>query len=162
MIEPCMYYRIVSTDDIPAGGLSRLGTTVGKINDISPLTQPYYISYANKHFERIYSMVRDLCNQLTITSTVDAWYTRDLMKTYDSSLQNMQCPLFTQYPDRFKIHDNEFSVLSLIEIADMTIFMNAEKLNSQLWAQNYKTSGWHWRWDTFNTIYGITLPILCP
>ena len=157
MMRPCTYYPIVSTEDVPAGGVNGMGSIITKIYDVSPLTQADYLVYASEHFGRIYQMMTDLCNQFNNANTVDAWYTRDLMTTYDSSLQDLQCPVFrwnytdkllNEYPDRFRIHNNEFGLFSLREVVNgITVITDTGKANAQSWAENYKTTEWTWRWN---------------
>ena len=153
-----MYYPIISTDDMPENQANiSMGNALKKIYNIDPSIQSQYIDYANEHFGRLYSMVRDLHDQLNNTTTKAAWYARDLMTTYDSTSADERCPVFTwnyidklveKYPDRFRIHNNEFGLFSLCEIANnVAIISSADKENAQLWAQNGKATGRHWRWD---------------
>ena len=101
-------------------------------------------------------MVRDLRTALNDVSTVDAWYARDLMTTYDSTSTDMRCPVFrwnytdklvAAYPTRFQIHNDQFGLFSLREVITLEIISNAEKVNAQAWGQNYKATGWHYRHD---------------
>ena len=89
------------------------------------------------------------------------------MTTYDQSITDQRCPvvrwnytdiLLAKYPDFFRIHNNECALFSLREIVDnVTIIMDAEKQNAQLWAQVYRTTGWEYRWDIFgkHTWYNV-------
>ena len=159
MIGPCMYYPIVSTDDMPPHlQYQSMGTALTKIYSWNTSTHSDFVAYANDHFGRLYTMVRELRAHLSDdTSTGDTWYTQDLQMTYDSTITALRCPVFRwnytdklldKHPTRFQIHNNEFGLFSLREIIDdITIVTQAEINNAQLWAQVYKISGWHWRYD---------------
>ena len=157
MIGPCMYCPIVSSDDM-ISGFGSMGLALTKIYTINRTTQSDFITYANEHFGRLYSMIDDLRRQLNSTSTVDAWYATDIISPFDASYQGQRCPVFrwnytdvllTKYPERFQIHDNKFGLFSLKEIVTLDCISSTDKTNAQQWAQVYKVTGWHWRWNIF-------------
>ena len=160
MIGPCMYYPIVSKDDVPQPvlGPNGIGAALKQIYTYDPSTQQDFINYANDHFGRLFQMAVELRTNLSDTSTTgDTWYTHDLQTTYDSTITALRCPVFRwnytnkvldKHPTRFQIHNNEFGLFSLREIIDdITIVTQAEINNAQSWGQAYKISGWHWRYD---------------
>ena len=155
MIGPCMYCPIVSSDDMTAGFQS-MGNALAKMYDINTTTQSDWITWANEHFGRLYSMIDDLRRQLNSTSTVDVWYATDIITPYDASYQGARCPAFrwnytdvllAKYAERFQIHDNKFGLFLLKEIVSVECIWSADKTNAQQWAQAFKITGWHWRWD---------------
>ena len=155
MIGPCMYCPIVSSDDM-ISGYGSMGIALTKIYSINTTTQSDWIQYANDHFERLYTIVDDLRKQLNNTSTVNAWYATDIIAPYDASYQGQRCPVFrwnytdvllAKYAGRFQIHDNKFGLFSLREIVSLECIQSADKTNAQQWAQAFKVTGWHWRWD---------------
>ena len=160
MIGPCAYYPIVSKDDVPQPivGPNGIGDALKHIYNYDPSTQQDFITYANNHFGRLFEMAFELHTKLSDTSTTgDTWYTHDLQTTYDSTITAPRCPVFRwnytdklldKHPTRFQIHNNEFGLFSLREIIDdVTFVTQAEINNAQSWAQAYKISGWHWRYD---------------
>ena len=155
MIGACMYYPIVSSDDM-ISGFGSMGIALANIYGINTTTQTDWITYANEHFGRLYSMIDELRKQLNSTVTVDGWYATDITSPYNASLQGLRCPVFrwnytdlllTKYADRFRIHDNKFGLFSLKEIVTLDCISSADKANAQQWAQAFKITGWHWRWD---------------
>ena len=155
MIGACMYCPIVSSDYMTSGFQS-MGNAVAKIYGINTTTQSDWITYANEHFGRVYSMINELRKQLNNTVTVDGWYATDITSPYNVSLQGLRCPVFrwnytdlllTKYAERFRIHDNKFGLFSLKEIVTLDCISSTDKANAQQWAQAYKITGWHWRWD---------------
>ena len=158
MIGSCMYCPIVSSDDMStASSQYAMGIAMAKLHDINTTTQSDWITWANEHFGRLYSMIDDLRKELNNKSTVDAWYATDIIAPFDASYQGgHRCPVFrwnytdvllAKYPGRFQIHDNKFGLFSLKEIVSLECIMSADKGNAQQWAQAYKVTGWHWRWN---------------
>ena len=155
MIGPCMYCPIVSSDDMTSGFQS-MGNALTKMYGINTISQSDYITWASEQFGRMYSMKDDLRKQLNTTTTVDTWYATDIITTYDASYQGARCPVFrwnytdvllAKYAEQFKIHENKFVLFSLKEIVSLECIQSAEKANAQQWAQAFKVTGWHWRWQ---------------
>ena len=155
MIGPCMYCPIVSSDDMTAG-FQAMGNALTKMYGFNTTTQSDFITWANEHFGRIYSMIDDLRRELNSTSTVDIWYATDIITPYDASYQGARCPVFrwnytdvllAKYAERFQIHNNKFGLFSLTEIVSLECIQSADKATAQQWAQAFKITGWHWRWD---------------
>ena len=167
MIGACMYYPIVSSDDITAAGY---GNALAKLYDIDTTTQSDWILWANDNLGRLYRMIDDLRKQLNNTSTVDGWYATDIITPYDASYQGARCPVFrcnytdvllAKYPEQFQIHNDMFGLFSLKEIVSLECIQSADKANAQRWAEVGKVTGWHWRWniagkyDWKNVIYSL-------
>ena len=153
MIGSCMYYPIVSTDDMTSG--NGMGNALAKLYNLDTTTQSDWIVWSNDNFGRLYAMVDDLRKQLNTPATVDGWYATDITSPYDTSYQGARCPVFrwnytdvllAKYPERFQIHDNRFGLFSLREIVMLECIQSADKANAQQWAVNYKITGWHYRW----------------
>ena len=153
MIGACMFYPIVSTDDITSG--NGIGNALAKLYNLDTATQSDWIVWSNDNFGRLYAMVDDLRKQLNTPATVDGWYATDITSPYDTSYQGARCPVFrwnytdvllAKYPERFQIHDNRFGLFSLREIVMLECIQSADKANAQQWAVNYKITGWHYRW----------------
>ena len=158
MIGSCMFYPIVSSDDMTSGS-DAMGKAVAKMYNIDTSTQSDWIVWSDDNFGRLYDMVDDLRKQLNNPATVDAWYATDFTAPYDASYQGPRCPVFrwnytdallAKYPERFQIHDNKFGLFSLKEIVTLDCIPSADKSNAQQWAVNYKVTGWHWRWKIMN------------
>ena len=157
MIGACMYYPIVSTDDMTSGVQGNaMGNALAKMYNLDRTTQSDWIVWTNDNFGRLYAMVDDLRKQLNNKSTVDTWYATDFTAPYDASYQGPRCPVFrwnytdvllAKYPERFQIHDNRFGLFSLREIVTLECIQSADKANAQQWAVNYKVTGWHYRWQ---------------
>ena len=62
MIGSCMYCPIVSSDDM-AAGFQSMGKALAKLHDINTTTQSDWITWANEHLGRLYSMIDDLRKQ---------------------------------------------------------------------------------------------------
>ena len=155
MIGPCMYCPIVSSDDMTAGFQS-MGNALTKMYGFNTTTQSDFITWANEHFGRVYSMIDDLRRQLNNPASVDAWYATDIITPYNASYQGARCPVFrwnytdvllAKYAERFQIHNNKFGLFSLKEIVSLECIQSADKANAQQWAQAFKVTGWHWRWN---------------
>ena len=151
MIGSCMYYPIVSSDDMTAG----MGNALTKLYDLNTSTQSNWIVWGSDNFGRLYAMVDDLRKQLNNPATVDTWYATDIISPYDESY-HIRCPVFrwnctdvllAKYAERFQIHDNKFGLFSLKEIVSLECISSADKANAQQWAQAYRVTGWHWRWQ---------------
>ena len=155
MIGSCMFYPIVSTDDMTSGN-DAMGKALTKLYNIDTSTQSDWIVWSNDNFGRLYNMVDDLRKQLNNPATVDGWYATDITSPYDASYQGARCPVFrwnytdlllAKYPERFQIHDNRFGLFSLKEIVLLECIKPADKSNAQQWGVNYKITGWHYRWQ---------------
>ena len=166
MIGACMYYPIVSSDDMTSG----MGTALTKLYNINTTTQSDWIVWGNDNFGRLYAMVDDLRKQLNNPATVDRWYATDIITPYDASYHGARCPVFrwnytdvlvTKHAERFQIHNNKFGLFSLREIVSLDCISSADKANAQQWAEAYKVTGWHWRWqivgrnDSANVAYSL-------
>ena len=84
MIGACMYYPIVSSDDMTSS-LSLMGTALTKMYDINTSTQSDWIVWGSDNFGRLYAMVDDLRKQLNNPTTVGGWYAADFIAPYDAS-----------------------------------------------------------------------------
>ena len=156
MIGACMYYPIVSTDDMTSGVQGNaMGKALTKLYNLDTTAQSDWVVWSNDNFGRLYEMVNDLRKQLNNSATVDEWYATDITSPYDASYQGARCPVFrwnytdlllAKYPERFQIHDNRFGLFSLKEIVMLECIQSAAKTNAQQWAVNYKVTGWHYRW----------------
>ena len=60
-----MFCPIISSDDMTSGFHS-MGNVLAKLYDINTTTQCDWITYANEHFGRLYSMIDDLRKKLKI------------------------------------------------------------------------------------------------
>ena len=155
MIGPCMFFPVVSSDDMTAG-VQSMGNALTKLYDMNTTTQSDWIVWGNDNFGRLYAMANDLRNQLNTPSTVDAWYATDFTAPYDASYHGARCPVFrwnytdvllAKYAERFQIHNNKFGLFSLREIVSLQCIQSADTANAQRWAEAYKVTGWHWRWQ---------------
>ena len=156
MIGSCMYYPIVSSDDMTSGVAGNaMGAALTKLYDLNTTHQSDWVTWSNENFGRLYAMVHDLRKQLNNSATVDEWYATDITSPYDASYNGPRCPVFrwnytekllTKYPERFQIHNNKFGLFSLREIVSLECITSADKTNAQTWAEAYKVTGWHYRW----------------
>ena len=155
MIGACMYYPIVSSDDMKFGFQS-MGIALRNLYGLDATHQSDWITWSNDNFGRLYTMIDDLHKQLNNPATVDTWYATDFTAPYDASYNGSRCPVFrwnyadvllAKYAERFQIHNNKFGLFSLREIVDLECISSADKANAQQWAEAYKVTGWHWRWQ---------------
>ena len=133
----------MSSDDMTSGFQS-MGNTMIKMYDFNTTTQSDWITYANEHHGRLYSMIDNLGKQLNNTATVSIWYATDIITPYDASYQGARCPVFrwnytdmllAKYAERFQLHNNNFGLFSLKEIVSLDCIQSADKANAQQWAQ---------------------------
>ena len=156
MIGACMYYPIVSTDDMTSGlHGNAMGNALTKMYNLDATAQSDWVVWTNDNYVRLYAMVNDLRKQLNNPATVDGWYATDITSPYDASYQGARCPVFrwnytdvllAKFPERFQIHDNTFGLFSLKEIVMLECIKPTEKSNAQQWGVNYKITGWQYRW----------------
>ena len=155
MIGACMYCPIVSSDDMTFGFQS-MGIALTQLYGLNTSLQSDWIMWSNKNFGRLYSMIHDLRKQLNNPATVDGWYATDIIAPYDASYNGPRCPVFrwnytdvllAKYAECFQIHNNKFGLFSLREIVSLDCISSADKANAQQWAEAYKVTGWHWRWQ---------------
>ena len=155
MIGACMYCPIVSSDDMPSYRTS-MGDALTKLYGLDTTHQSDWINWSNDNFGRLYAMIDDLRTQLNNPLTVDGWYATDFTAPYDASYNGPRCPVFrwnytdlllAKYAERFQIQNNRFGLFSLREIVSLDCISSAAKANAQQWAEAYKVTGWHWRWQ---------------